>query len=160
MTGEAISLSASTESLRQCRVLENRGRRVASEVTPAKSQVWVWAARQDFRIWSLRFGKRNLSIVDDLTRTQRLRKSPLDTMADADYVSVPRYLSATTRKNADSPPRTPSRLPVRLPFELDETLWIGHKGAWKIGYRLTWCLCNSPQGQEIFPQVLLPWHRP
>jgi hypothetical protein len=59
-------------------------------------------------------------------------------MADQDYVRSHRMRTHLKYNHADFLSRTPSRLPVRLPFEMDETLWIGHKGAWKIGYRLTW----------------------
>jgi len=87
VTGEAISLSASTESLRQCRVLEIAGG-VASEVTPAKSKSWVWAAPAKTFEFHPPVWQAQASSDDDLIRNQRLRKSTIDTMADADYVSA------------------------------------------------------------------------
>lgn len=88
-------------------------------------------------------------------RQQQTRWPTRNTYVPFDCLNIIAY------SDADFLLRTPRLPPVRLPCEMDETLWTGHKGAWKIGYRLTWCLSRySPQGQEIFPQVLLPRHRP
>lgn len=76
--------------------------------------------------------------------THLIRQQQIQWPTRTTYVHADRSYEIIVRNNADFPPRTPSRLPVRLPFEMDETLWTGHKGAWKIGYRLTWNLWYSP----------------